>query len=825
MIIYFSGSRLDHGDADQTSTTEADALARRTASPPVVVRGYDSAGNPIARIRAGNRIDDAVEIAASDVTALASWTGRIVWQYPVYDVYGAAKTGVEFSRWSDGTGPDRRWPAFDFRPSAMIPMPDGHLFCPASPLPDVRTVEDFSVQTFSGYYRDYARVYRRAGDQVQGFPALHGGPIHDAAWDSAGNCFIAGDEVGENHYSFRKYNASYALQWSVSFRDYWPLSTVAVRNSSTNWTDNFAQIDQRRASVKIEIAPDGSLYVISEIAWTHGTTSGGTRLYQRKKWFAQISRVSSAGAILWSRVVQMLDNVEPSRRRYTCKALGTALIVFFRSSVPDRYSEAVSGGDYAWDAVYQSIHTTAWTYQQLYDHFFVDKIDPLNGWIISEDGDLTDVLLPSSRVVLGSIGYAHGITVDDAIYPESFQKCIMSFANDRMTVLSQRYRWTGDLAAYNVDPQYVKHVFYHDLTTISAEETAVFDATDSIAADEEGNIYQGKRVIKEYLNAFDTGSYTISVYAANHFSAMDDAGDPIWAGITATAAKGVNQYGVPWREYGRWRTLAETAGQDMDAWADAHDDFVQHTTAHGALASGDFIQLTDYIYSYADFWLPASDLVIDTAVRMPSLPLPVFLRSPAIAGETITHPPALAVPLALRLPTLQREYVGAPVPLIFRVQVGSLEIPFSSIFAHRSPYVLTLSIVCPALPDATVATILDEDDPLSLYFGVQLPSGAQLEPWLSVPLTGITHDQGGRSGAVTLKALAIPDAHAGRIRSMPRRYTTQTRDDLRTWVGPLDLFLRPGDTVTQGAESWIVGQIDVLINPMDATMTVREATG
>jgi hypothetical protein len=68
MIIYFAGSRLDHGDADQTSTTEADALARRTASPPVVVRGYDSAGNPIARIRAGTRIDDAVEIAAADVT-------------------------------------------------------------------------------------------------------------------------------------------------------------------------------------------------------------------------------------------------------------------------------------------------------------------------------------------------------------------------------------------------------------------------------------------------------------------------------------------------------------------------------------------------------------------------------------------------------------------------------------------------------------------------------------------------------------------------------------------------------------------------------------
>jgi hypothetical protein len=282
--------------------------------------------------------------------------------------------------------------------------------------------------------------------------------------------------------------------------------------------------------------------------------------------------------------------------------------------------------------------------------------------------------------------------------PSAFQKCVMSFANDRMTVLSQRYRWTGDLAAYNVDPQYVKQVFYHDLTTISAAETAVFDATDSMAADAEGNIYQGKRVIKEYLNAFDTGSYTISVYAANHFSAMDDAGDAIWAGITATAAKGVNQYGAPWREYGRWRTLAETAGQDMDAWADAHDDFVQHTTAHGALASGDFIQLTDYIYSYADFWLPASDLVIDTAVRMPSLPLPVFLRSPVIAGETITHPPALAVPLALRCTDASSVNTWAhPVPLVFRVRVGvvrdSVFVDFRASFAvcpnalHRVPRV------------------------------------------------------------------------------------------------------------------------------------------
>ena len=91
--------------------------------------------------------------------------------------------------------------------------------------------------------------------------------------------------------------------------------------------------------------------------------------------------------------------------------------------------------------------------------------------------------------------------------------------------------------------------------------------------------------------------------------------------------------------------------------------------------------------------------------------------------------------------------------------------------------------------------------------------------------SGVNRPLRRRSGAVTLKAVAIPDAHAGRIRSMPRRYTTQTRDGVRTWVGPIDLFLRPADTVTQGAESWTVGQIDVLINPMDATMTVREATG
>jgi hypothetical protein len=96
MIIYFAGSRLDHGDADQTSTTEADALARRTASPPVVVRGYDSAGNPIARIRAGTRIDDAVEIAAADVPALASWTGRLVWQYPFMTCTAQQKPALSF---------------------------------------------------------------------------------------------------------------------------------------------------------------------------------------------------------------------------------------------------------------------------------------------------------------------------------------------------------------------------------------------------------------------------------------------------------------------------------------------------------------------------------------------------------------------------------------------------------------------------------------------------------------------------------------------------------------------------------------------------------
>jgi hypothetical protein len=841
-VIFFAGPRLDHGDADLSSGNEADYLERRDARPPVVVRGYGVSGHPVSVIRAGERVEDATLATAKDLEAYGFDPISLskYWLFPARDAYGNATTGASQKYNTPGqltSGSDNQGfaPPFSFRPHAVLPMPNGWLFCLAAPLPNTwdLALGGRSAQfQFSGVFREYYRVYRRNGDWVQDFPDLHGAPIHDVHWDDDGNCFVAGDEVGEERYSFRKYNSAYELQWSVSFKDYWPLSTVAVRTAQRDFERGRAQFGQRRASVRIEPAGDGSFYVLSEIAVTNGYMRGAFRYYRRKKQFTQISKVSAAGALVWTRLLETTVAFgEPTRNRFTCKALGAQFFVFFREEVPVRYSVGESGGDYSWDKFMQVFkEDQQWTYQELFDYYYEDRLVPQNGMKIGADGTLNGFLFPSSSVLISSVTTSQGVVLESRIYPNQLLNCVMRYADERMTVWSRRIQLLGSAGEiYNIPPRFIKYVFFKDLTLLSEDETASFNHLDAVAIAEDGSIYRGTRDLKVYPQAFQ-GIFVFppDVIVAMHFKAVDADGNSLWDGITATAQLGLNSYGKLWRDLGRWRIVSDeprAGGLTPDAalipYQTAHDDFAVFTNAHGALTSGDFVALSGF-QSSDDFWLPATDIVIAYDSPPPALALPVFLKRPLLIGPVNSLPPGLALPLGLGMPVLRREYVGPPLPQVYRLTLGNLELPFSTLIVRKTTFEVTVSAVCPAASEALVAAVIARDtETLTVWRGVKFLDGTeQRERMIGGAPIDIRYDRGARSGSLTLSLRLTPAGMAARSRTL----AAVSRRDARAWSSPLpDIFLNPGDTAVVGAFSFTVGSVDYLINPNEARMTVGEA--
>jgi len=841
-VIFFAGPRLDHGDADQYSSVEADYLERRDARPPVVVRGYGVAGHPVSVIRAGKRIEDAVLVAAADLVAYGFNPADTTpwWRYPARDASGAAVEGITRRA---SAGVQFAAPPFDFRPAAVIPMPDGRLLCLAAPLVEAMQLAPLGSGPPRPVFRDFYRVYRRNGDWIQDFPALHGGPIHDAFWDDAGACFIAGDDVGDERYSFRKYNRAYELQWSVSFYEYWPLSTVAVRTTQGDFNNTRAQFDQRRASVKISPNGDGSFNVISEISFTlGGTNSSGFRFYHRIKRFGQIARVSAAGEIVWVRVFEKagLDFTqargEPSRKSYSCQSVDSGMVFLFFTDAPaSRYSVGQAGGNYGWDYYYQAgLLSEQYSYQALHDYYYQDKVDWQNGMAINADGGLVNHLFPSTRVIVSTVTLQQGILLENAFYPHLFLNSVMRYANERLTVWSRRVRWYGDSAQYNVDPEYVRHVFYKDMTLLSETETPAFDPLDGVAIAEDGSVYYGRRAHAFYEDAFDPLlTRARDVIVAMHFRSEDGNGDSNWNNITATAQLGVNAYGKLWRDFGRWRIVTDEprAGAispsdttSLPKYQAAHNDFAVFSNAHGALTSGDFIALSGFS-SAVDFWSPAADVVIAYDSPTPALALPVFLGGPYLAGPVNSLPPALALPLALRAPTLRREYVGPPLPQIFRLTLGDLGIPFSTLIVRKTAFEVTVSAVCPAASEPLVAAILARDtETLTVWRGILFRDGREaLDVMIAGALAGLRYDRGVRSGSITLDVRQEPAATPARLRPLSALTRLETRSGGRSYQSSLpDIFLNPGDTAAVGSISFVVGRVEYLIGPNEARMTVGE---
>jgi len=762
-VIFFAGPRLDHGDADQASDSEADYLERRDARPPVVVRGYGVSGQPVSVIRAGQRIATGARTAAKDLPGFSSSDSRIFWLILARNARGESVTGRADCVVS---GNSQYPPPFSFRPERVIPAPNGHLFCLAAPVGHY--VTDQGGWYWPGWFQEFFRVYRRNGDWMRDFPELHGGRIFDLKIDGDGNIFIAGAEVGEDRYSFRKYSSAGALQWSVGFAAYdRPLSPA------------FTYTNRRRYATHIDIGGDGSLYVVGlwsyDLTYSDGVTKEVIDRYC-------ISRISSAGVISWVRFLFPLEPAYPlTRDLLSFKAISDRIVIFFRGFIGRNLVVGKTSGSYA-------------------AADFVDLAAPIlpNGLIFSATGDFS--------------GFAFSPTTHE----EVINQCVMRYANERLYV--QGVRFAGGY-------QYFRYVFYNDLSVLSATEIAAFDVTEAFAVSESGTGYYGKRIKRDHGPGTLAGQPR-PLACATHFRAVNAEGDPLWDTLAASGLTGVNAHGRPWRDYGfdRGNTpwTSRPGGSTPAEYQAFHDALVVYTRENGQQASADLVGLGEGTGTPKDFWLPATDVAIAYDSPTPPLALPVFLRAARLIGPVTTLPPGLALPFALRAPFLRREYAGPPLPHVHRLTLGDLEIPFSTLIARKTVFETTVSAICPAASEPLVAAILARDtDLLIVWRGVRFPDGTeQLEPLLRGALAGIRYDRGARSGSITLDVRQEPDATPARTRTL----SAVSRRAARSWSSPLpDTFLNPGDTAVVGAIHFTVARVEYLISPNEARMTVGEA--
>lgn len=237
-MIFFAGALLDD----------------TAASPPAVIRGYDTAGNLLSVIRA-DYPDGAVHSLTSG--AIDTWTT------PGFTVRGVPATQVRYGQ----SMPDA------WRPQCVAVDSKGRILCGTGPTSGYFLSVGDGVNRFG--VTDFFRVYRRAGDRVR-FPQLHGGEIRAVAVAGNDDIIVGGFEVGAERHNLRRYSAEGNLIWSAG---------GAALSSDLQIVD------------QIEIAPDGSIYAAGKAPWA--VSGNDVWAYWAYGW---VCKYSEAGALQWARV-------------------------------------------------------------------------------------------------------------------------------------------------------------------------------------------------------------------------------------------------------------------------------------------------------------------------------------------------------------------------------------------------------------------------------------------------------------------------------------------------------------------------------------------
>ena len=217
--------------------------------------------------------------------------------------------------------------------------------------------------------------------------------------------------------------------------------------------------------------------------------------------------------------------------------------------------------------------------------------------------------------------------------------------------------------------------------------------------------------------------------------------------------------------------------------------------------------------------------------QLPSISLPIALSSPATQGDRYSAVPAIPLRFWVQIPRILRDYLGAPLPTIYRLFLSGspdLELPLEQFTCRRNGSDLMLTVICPALNDDQIDGITARaDGDLVLMRGVRFRDGReQVDEMIRVRLNTMRWDAGGDSASATLDGTQHQVVSSGaKTRTLTGISYRNSINGARRVRCVVDTYLEPGDTAALGAgESLIVSDITYSVSTSQSSMEVMEAT-
>ncbi len=217
----------------------------------------------------------------------------------------------------------------------------------------------------------------------------------------------------------------------------------------------------------------------------------------------------------------------------------------------------------------------------------------------------------------------------------------------------------------------------------------------------------------------------------------------------------------------------------------------------------------------------------------PALPISISLGVPL--GTFAALPPALPLSLALAIPTGTQppappdlSIYSKPPQTFYRLYItdssGVTEIPMGSFQCKRRRNDSAwLDIEIPQFTQSLIDFVAERvGRELVIYSGIRVGTTETLGQFLRATLTEYRYERDIAYGLIRLTGRVIPTAYETGNRDLIGVQRRGKNEGKLTARASVDFLLRPGDTVDDGINSWVVDSITYFVGPMESWMDLKE---
>lgn len=213
----------------------------------------------------------------------------------------------------------------------------------------------------------------------------------------------------------------------------------------------------------------------------------------------------------------------------------------------------------------------------------------------------------------------------------------------------------------------------------------------------------------------------------------------------------------------------------------------------------------------------------------PAIPIKLELGLFTWFGDLTIHAPALPLPLALGVPTFQWDYVGPPLPAVYRCILtggtGDIELPLANFQCRKTTTGISLAVTCPALTSTQLTAIQSRTaGNILIRRGIRFRDGTeQVDELVRAAFSTLRWDAGSRSASASLAGQSTAPTVNSKTRALQGISYRNLSGGVRRIRCAVDTYLAVGDTADLGGgETLVVAEIVYNISPETALMEIAE---